>query len=551
MLLMDEPLASLDGPRKQDILPYLERLRDGPLRLPILYVSHAVDEVARLADTLVLLKDGGVARAGPIMEVMADPAAVPLLGVREAGAVIDAQVVEHAPDGLTRLKIDAGELHLPGVQAAVGTKVRLRVLAQDVMVSVNAPHGLSALNVLPVTVEGIQKGEGPGAAVSLRAGRDRLLARITARAVAELGLETGASCFAVIKATSVAPEKYWPLGFDFGQRHLGFQLCHQLTMRFVRINRQFAKAKMHVGHVFVITGIGVIRRSTCNGTQNRHRLGRQFFAPIRRPVLAQSWQSPPASLCQTKQSAPTKTPDQRHRRLTTGQRRQRPVHSRIEHSRTAGSKPCSAATPWMTRNNSVVVTGNFGQSRGQPASTALPLPSQLVTGLVQPTCLDLAQKSGLSARPSSLDLAPQWSRLPDCCEWVPAVVRSNCPQNPPMTFRMLMPKPPASRARGLLAAASSRPPAVETRTARNKAHPQPASHGPIPEGQHGADFPRSKHGPTPRFAASGGQQQGRVTRPQHQPINTGQYRIAPPKIPSPSRATWLRPATDATPSRKR
>ena len=205
MLLMDEPLASLDGPRKQDILPYLERLRDGPLGLPILYVSHSVDEVARLADTLVLLKDGLVARAGPIREVLADPAAVPLLGVREAGAVIEAEVVEHAPDGLSHLRISAGVLHLPGVQAALGTKLRVRVLAQDVMLSTQRPAGLSAQNVLPVTIEGIQIGDGPGAAVSLRAGHDRLLARITGRAVTELGLHTGMTCFAVLKATSVAP----------------------------------------------------------------------------------------------------------------------------------------------------------------------------------------------------------------------------------------------------------------------------------------------------------------------------------------------------------
>jgi molybdate transport system ATP-binding protein len=205
MLLMDEPLASLDGPRKQDILPYLERLRDGPLGLPILYVSHSVDEVARLADTLVLLKDGAVAHAGPLREVMADPAAVPLLGVREAGAVIEAEVIEHAADGLTGLKISAGVLHLPGVRADLGTKVRLRVLAQDVMISLQRPEGLSAQNILPVTVKTIQIGDGPGAAVSLRAGQDRLLARITGRAVTELGLTTGMTCFAVLKATSVAP----------------------------------------------------------------------------------------------------------------------------------------------------------------------------------------------------------------------------------------------------------------------------------------------------------------------------------------------------------
>lgn len=205
MLLMDEPLANLDGPRKQEILPYLERLRDGPLGLPILYVSHAVDEVARLADTLVLLKAGRVEAQGPLHDVMADPTAVPLLGVREAGAVLDAEVMEHGPDGLSRLKISGGELLLPGVQAELGAKVRLRVLAQDVMLSTTRPEGLSALNVLPVTIEDVHPGDGPGAAIILRAGKDRLLARITRRAVSELGITPGASCYAVLKATSVAP----------------------------------------------------------------------------------------------------------------------------------------------------------------------------------------------------------------------------------------------------------------------------------------------------------------------------------------------------------
>ena len=205
MLLMDEPLANLDGPRKQEILPYLERLRDGPLGLPILYVSHAVDEVARLADTLVLLQDGQVQSQGPLFEVMADPAAVPLLGVREAGAVITAEVLAHADDGLSTLGLSAGKLELPGVQAEVGSQVRLRVLAQDVILSRARPKGLSSVNVLPVTIQAIHPGDGPGAAISLQAGEDRLLARVTARAVAELDLAPGVDCFAILKATTVAP----------------------------------------------------------------------------------------------------------------------------------------------------------------------------------------------------------------------------------------------------------------------------------------------------------------------------------------------------------
>jgi molybdate transport system ATP-binding protein len=205
MLLMDEPLASLDGPRKQEILPFLERLRDGPLGLPILYVSHAVDEIARLADTLVLIQNGRVQAQGPLFDVMSDPAAVPLLGVREAGAVIEADVLAHGADGISTLRISAGEIELPGVQAQVGSRVRLRVLAQDVILSLNRPEGLSSVNVLPVEIEDIHPGDGPGAAIALRAGSDRLLSRVTARAVAELGLATGLKCYAILKATTVAP----------------------------------------------------------------------------------------------------------------------------------------------------------------------------------------------------------------------------------------------------------------------------------------------------------------------------------------------------------
>jgi molybdate transport system ATP-binding protein len=205
MLLMDEPLASLDSNRKHEILPYLEHLRDGPLGLPILYVSHAVDEITRLADTLVLLKGGRVAVQGPLRDVMANPAAVPLLGVREAGAVIEATVISHANDGLSQLSIDAGTLELPGVQAAIGARVRLRIMAQDVMLSRARPAGLSALNILPVTVQSIRMGDGPGAAVALSAGSDTLLARITARAVLSLELTEGSEIFAILKATTVAP----------------------------------------------------------------------------------------------------------------------------------------------------------------------------------------------------------------------------------------------------------------------------------------------------------------------------------------------------------
>ncbi|WP_137703141.1 molybdenum ABC transporter ATP-binding protein [Marimonas lutisalis] len=203
LLLMDEPLAALDGPRKEEILPYLERLRDqaGP---PILYVSHSVAEIARLSDHIVMLDQGRVLRAGPAQDLLSDPALMPQFGIREAGAILTATVEAHAPDGLSRLRISGGALWVMGVGAPVGTRLRLRLLASDIILAAEAPRAISARNVLPVTVETVQQGHGPGAAVSLRCGEDRLLARITSRAVAEIGLEPGRDCFAILKATAIA-----------------------------------------------------------------------------------------------------------------------------------------------------------------------------------------------------------------------------------------------------------------------------------------------------------------------------------------------------------
>ncbi|MEM8654796.1 MAG: molybdenum ABC transporter ATP-binding protein [Pseudomonadota bacterium] len=203
LLLMDEPLAALDAPRKADILPYLDRLK-AETGVPILYVSHAVDEVARLADHMVLLSGGRVARAGPLFDVMADPAAVPLLGVREAGAVLRGRVVSHGEDGLSTLQLAAGPIQLLGVHAPVGAEIRLRVRAQDVLLSLTEPTGLSAQNILPVTITAIRAGDGPGAAIALDAGGDALLARVTGRAVQTMQLTEGQRLFVVIKATSVA-----------------------------------------------------------------------------------------------------------------------------------------------------------------------------------------------------------------------------------------------------------------------------------------------------------------------------------------------------------
>jgi molybdate transport system ATP-binding protein len=205
LLLMDEPLSSLDEPRRAEILPYLERLRD-ETRIPILYVSHTLAEVGRLATTVVALQGGRVVRAGPTAEVLSDPEAVPALGVRSAGSVLPGLIVAHHQDGLTEISVSAGTMFLPRVSAEPGDALRIRIAAQDVMLSLTRPEGLSALNVLPATVTALHLGEGPGVAVALRAGDDALLARITRRSAEALGLAPGVSCHAVMKAVAVAPE---------------------------------------------------------------------------------------------------------------------------------------------------------------------------------------------------------------------------------------------------------------------------------------------------------------------------------------------------------
>lgn len=203
ILLMDEPLAALDEARKAEILPYLERLRD-EVGLPILYVSHSPAEVARLATTVVLIDAGRVTAAGPAADVLSDPATAPMLGLREAGAILRARLEGDEADGLTRLRIAGGTLLLPRIGAPVGTVLRLRILAQDVMIALTPPAGISALNVIPAVIRDLTPTDS-GVLVRLDAGGEVILSRITRRSADALALAPGLPVHAVLKAVSVAP----------------------------------------------------------------------------------------------------------------------------------------------------------------------------------------------------------------------------------------------------------------------------------------------------------------------------------------------------------
>ncbi len=203
LLLMDEPLASLDAARKDEILPYLERLRDGAM-VPIVYVSHAAAEVARLATTIVLIAEGSVRAVGPVAEVMGRAGLYPLAGGFEAGAVLAVTVAAHDSRwGLTELVGGFGRLTVPRLDLPVGAPLRVRIRARDVILALARPAGISALNVLAGEVEVlVPTGEG-ALEVQLRLGPERLLARVTRRSGEALGLEPGRQVFALIKTVAI------------------------------------------------------------------------------------------------------------------------------------------------------------------------------------------------------------------------------------------------------------------------------------------------------------------------------------------------------------
>ena len=201
-LLLDEPLASLDAGRKEEILPYIERLRD-ELAIPMVYVSHALAEVARLASTLVVMSEGRVQAAGPVAEVLGRVDLFPLTGRYEAGALIEARVAAHDDGfGLTTLATSAGTLRVQRVAAEIGAVLRVRIRARDVMIALAPPERISALNVLPARIAEIGSEAGPVADIRLASGADTIVARVTRYSIETLGLAPGRDVFAVVKSVA-------------------------------------------------------------------------------------------------------------------------------------------------------------------------------------------------------------------------------------------------------------------------------------------------------------------------------------------------------------
>ncbi|MFG0582281.1 molybdenum ABC transporter ATP-binding protein [Pseudomonas sp. zjy_9] len=203
LLLMDEPLASLDLKRKQEVLPYLERLHE-ELDIPVIYVSHAPDEVARLADHLVLLEDGQVRASGPLKELLLR-SDLPFASDDDAEAVIDGQASAYdARYGLVELCLPGSEarLRLPHAALPAQQRVRVKIKARDVSLSLQRAEGSSLLNLLPVTVDSWQVLDAQ-VLLTLRLGEQRLLARITRYSFDQLGIHAGQAIWAQIKSVSL------------------------------------------------------------------------------------------------------------------------------------------------------------------------------------------------------------------------------------------------------------------------------------------------------------------------------------------------------------
>ncbi|GGF60628.1 molybdenum import ATP-binding protein ModC [Azorhizobium oxalatiphilum] len=203
LLLMDEPLAALDEQRKAEILPYLERLRD-ELKLPILYVSHSLEEVLRLSDMIVAMADGGVVAAGSVSQVMSRPEMLPIVGRFDLGTILDCTVKAHDPDfALSTLAFADGELRVPLVDLPLGTPARARIRSRDVALSLSRPMDVSVTNRLAGTVADIRREEGPYADVGVDLGHAVLRSLVTKESVARLALEPGMPVWVMIKAVAV------------------------------------------------------------------------------------------------------------------------------------------------------------------------------------------------------------------------------------------------------------------------------------------------------------------------------------------------------------
>ncbi|NAZ35676.1 molybdenum ABC transporter ATP-binding protein [Rubellimicrobium sp. CFH 75288] len=208
-LLLDEPFSAVDRATREKLHAEIIALRRH-LAMPVVLVTHDMNEAQLLADRMAVIEKGRVVREGTTADVMADPEALRAMGIREAAAMLPATIAEHLPDGLTRLDTATGPLFLPQVEGAVGTRVRVRIMAHEVILSRDRPEGLSAQNILAGRVTAIVPGRGPAVMVHVRVGEQDILARITRRAADRMALRPSEPVHAILKSMSVARDHVAP-----------------------------------------------------------------------------------------------------------------------------------------------------------------------------------------------------------------------------------------------------------------------------------------------------------------------------------------------------
>lgn len=202
ILLMDEPLAALDFKRKQEILPFLNDLHQ-ELNIPVIYVTHSQQEVAQLADHLVIIEEGRALAYGALSETLGR-LDMPLAHAREASTVWQVTIISHEDQfHLTNTEFDGGIISLPTLVGKVGMSLRLQIYARDVSITLHAPSATSILNVLPASVTGIVDDDSGQTVVGLRVGNQPLLAHITQKSARLLNLQNGMSVYVQIKGTSI------------------------------------------------------------------------------------------------------------------------------------------------------------------------------------------------------------------------------------------------------------------------------------------------------------------------------------------------------------
>jgi molybdate transport system ATP-binding protein len=203
LLLLDEPLASLDAARRAEVLPYLEILRD-QLAIPMVYVSHDFDEVLRLATYMVLMESGKTIARGGLGEMSLNPDLRSIIGADAVGAIVDGTVLGTDPSsGLMRVRVGHGELRVQAASAAAGAKLRVQLLARDLIIATQAPQHLSVRNILSGVVTAVTSDDADSDLVAMDIGGTLIMARVTKAATRELALQPGLHAWALVKAVSL------------------------------------------------------------------------------------------------------------------------------------------------------------------------------------------------------------------------------------------------------------------------------------------------------------------------------------------------------------